>query len=143
LIGMAAGFVATVVMSAFMLMKDAIGLVPQFSMIGMISGMMNVSHAMGRVVQFMVATVLYGGALGWLLATTMLVPMAGNGFFGIKLGGMVSVMSLIMHLVFGVVLGWTYGWMVSWSARLSSRNPPGGRNARRPRSAASPERRHV
>jgi hypothetical protein len=135
LVGMAAGFVATVVMSAFMLMKDAMGLMPQFSMIGMISGMMNVSHAMGWVVHFMVGTVLYGGvfgwlapvffdgswwlagavlgAFGWLLAMTMLMPMAGNGFFGIKLGGMVTVMSLLMHLLFGIVLGWAYGWMVS------------------------------
>jgi hypothetical protein len=118
-----------------MLMKDAMGLMPQFSMIGMISGMMNVSHAMGWVVHFMVGTVLYGGvfgwlapvffdgswwlagavlgALGWLLAMTMLMPMAGNGFFGIKLGGMVTVMSLLMHLLFGIVLGWAYGWMVS------------------------------
>lgn len=39
----------------------------------------------------------------------MLMPMAGAGLFGIALGVMAPMMTLVLHLIFGAVLGWTYG----------------------------------
>jgi hypothetical protein len=103
-------------------------------MIGMIAGMMGGSRKVGWLVHFMAGTVVYGGAfvvliilfgtaayvliglllgaLGWGMAMVALMPMAGNGPFGTKLGVMVPVMSLVMHLLFGAVLGWIYGALV-------------------------------
>jgi hypothetical protein len=133
-IGMAAGFAATIVLSALMLMKQVMNFMPEMDMIGMISGTMNVSRAMGWLVHFIVGTVLYGGAyawifapwwpdaywlsgaalgvLGWLIASLAMMPMAGKGVFGVKMGTMVPVMSLIMHVFFGAVLGWIYGLLI-------------------------------
>jgi hypothetical protein len=130
-IGMVAGLLATVVLSAFMLMKQAMNVMPQMDMIGMISGMMNTSRAMGWVVHFIVGTVLYGGVygwlfaplwpqgfwlsgaaigvVGWLIASLAMMPMAEKGIFGIRMGTMVPVMSLMMHVIFGALLGWIYG----------------------------------
>lgn len=135
-IGILAGFAATMVLSAFMLMKQFMGFMPQMDMIGMISRMLNSSRSIGWMIHFMVGGLLYGGvfgwvlgpadwggaywikglilgAAGWVLAMTMMMPMAGNGFFGVKLGGMVPVMSLLMHLMFGAVLGLSYGLMIT------------------------------
>lgn len=137
-IGMAAGFIATVILSAFMLMKNAMGLMPQLNMIGMIAGLMNSSQSVAWMVHLAVGTVLYGGvfgwlapaigdfawwiegailgAVGWLIAMLVLMPMADNGVFGLKLGPMVPVMALVMHLVFGAVLGWSFGLMLPTAA---------------------------
>lgn len=133
-IGLIAGFSATVVLSAFMLMKQAMNVMPQMDMIGMISGMMGTSRGVGWLVHFMVGTVVYGlgfawlepflwgdaywlkgavlGVIGWLIAMLMMMPMAGNGVFGMKLGFMAPVMSLVMHAVFGGVLGLVFGWLL-------------------------------
>ncbi len=37
------------------------------------------------------------------------MPMAGAGFFGLKMGLMAPVMTLLLHLIYGVVLGYVYG----------------------------------
>lgn len=117
-----------------MLMKQAMNVMPQMDMIGMISGMMKLSRAMGWVVHFIVGTVLYGGAyawvfvriwpdihwlngvalgiFGWLLASVALMPMADKGLFGVKMGGMAPVMSFVMHVLFGALLGWIYGMLI-------------------------------
>ncbi len=36
------------------------------------------------------------------------MPMAGAGLFGLKLGPMAPVMTLVLHLVWGAVLGAAY-----------------------------------
>jgi uncharacterized membrane protein YagU involved in acid resistance len=133
--GLLAGFGATIVLSAMMLAKQGMGLMPQFEMIGMMAGMMGGSRTVAWLVHFMVGTVVYGGAfvllialfgseayiwmgillgaIGWLIASLMMMPMAGNRVFGVNLGTMVPVMSLVMHLIFGAILGWIYGAMIA------------------------------
>jgi len=39
----------------------------------------------------------------------VLMPMAGAGLFGMSMGVMAPVMTLVLHLIFGAVLGWVYG----------------------------------
>lgn len=130
--GMVAGFVATVVLSALMLMKTRIGLMPQLNPIKMMSDMIGASTpAVGWAMHFMIGTVLWGTLFAWvdpglpgashwlkgiwfsigawLLMMVVMMPMAGAGFFGATLGMMAPVMTLIMHLVYGVVLGGVYG----------------------------------
>lgn len=130
--GMAAGFVATVVMSALMLMKQAMGLMPQLNPIEMLTTMAGASTpAVGWAMHLMLGIVLWGllfawldpklpgeshwvkgvaFAIGaWLLMMVIVMPMAGAGFFGMQLGMMAPIMTLLLHLIFGAVLGGVYG----------------------------------
>jgi hypothetical protein len=130
--GMLAGLAATVVLSALMLMKAMIGFMPELDLPRMISGMMGApdTPVIGWVVHFMIGIVIYGaaiglldgklpgshtvqgvilGAVGWLIMMVLLMPMAGAGLFGMALGVMAPIMTLMLHLIFGAVLGWVYG----------------------------------
>ena len=63
--GMVAGFVATVVLSALMLMKAMMG-VPELNPIKMIANMLGVPPAVGWSMHFMIGTVLWGTLFAWL-----------------------------------------------------------------------------
>ncbi|MEX2494772.1 MAG: DUF6789 family protein [Woeseia sp.] len=134
-IGFEAGFIATVVLSALMLMQQARKLMPLMDMNAMMADMMNSSRAAAWLVHFMVGTLLYGGAfvvllamlqtdaylgtgvvlgaIGWLLAMIAMMPMAGKGFFGMKIGLIAPAMSLMLHMFFGALLGWAYGSLIT------------------------------
>ncbi|MBA8907582.1 DUF6789 family protein [Aminobacter ciceronei] len=129
---MIAGFAATVVLSLLMIMKTAMGIMPQLDVISMLSGMsqnmMGVGGAgIGWLAHFLIGTVLWGvlfallhdrlpgsepimkgisfGILAWLLMMILPMPMVGAGFFGLALGMMAPVMALILHIIWGAVLG--------------------------------------
>lgn len=128
--GLIAGFVATVVLSALMLMKSAMGLMPQLDTVAMLSSMMGGGPTLGWLAHFMIGTVAWGGlfalteqylpgpslwvkgivlAVGaWLMMMIAVMPMAGAGFFGMNLGMVAPVMTLMLHVIFGAVLGGTY-----------------------------------
>jgi hypothetical protein len=38
----------------------------------------------------------------------------GAGLFGMNMGIMAPIMTLVLHLIFGAVLGWVYGLLVAW-----------------------------
>jgi len=132
---MIAGFVATVVLSALMIMKMMMGLMPDLNAIKMMTVMAHnmagtpAVPAVGWIMHFMIGTVLWGvlfaligkslpggyvtkglffGVLAWILMMVMVMPMAGAGFFGLKLGMMAPVMTLMLHLVYGAILGGMY-----------------------------------
>ena len=129
---MMAGFIATLVLSALMVMKAMMGIMPGLDLPRMIAGMMGRpdTPAVGWLVHFMIGTVGYGAALallddhlpgnshvvhgillaigGWRIMMVMLMPMAGAGFFGMTMGIMAPMMTLVLHLIFGAVLGWYY-----------------------------------
>ncbi len=131
--GMVAGLAATAALSALMVMKSAMGMMPQLDMIGMLSRMMGAagSPVVGWIVHFLIGAVVWGalfawldprlpggshalrgvvfGVGAWLLMMVALMPMAGAGLFGLGLGIMAPVMTLVLHMIFGAVLGWTYG----------------------------------
>lgn len=137
--GLAAGFVATVVLSALMLMKSAMGMMPELNPIQMIAKMgssylgLPLTPAIGWLMHFLIGTVLWGvlfavlesslpgnalwvrGALfsigAWLLMMIIMMPLAGAGLFGLALGMLAPIATLVLHLVFGVVLGAIYGWL--------------------------------
>lgn len=53
----------------------------------------------------LVKGLLFGSIL-WLIAETLVMPMAGAGFFMSEIGGMKAVMAALMgHLVYGGLLG--------------------------------------
>lgn len=130
--GMIAGFAATVVLSVIMVMKSAIGLMPELDVIGMLTQMVNASSPIvGWVIHFVIGTVVWGalfawldpsvpgqghwlkgvvfGIAAWVLMMVVVMPMAGAGFFGMNLGMMAPVMTLVLHIIFGAVLGGIYG----------------------------------
>jgi hypothetical protein len=129
--GIVAGFVATVVLSAMMVMKQSMGLMPELNPIAMISSMAGLtSPIVGWIGHFVIGTVFWGAgfailgpylpgpywlrgivfAIGaWLLMMILVMPMAGAGLFGVALGMMTPVATLLLHIVFGLVLGGVYG----------------------------------
>lgn len=128
--GMIGGIAATAVLSGLMLMKSAMGVMPQLDVIQMLSMMMGVSLAVAWMLHFGIGAmwgVLYAlgyrlipggsavakgllfGAGAWLLMMVMVMPMAGAGLFGMKMGLMAPMMTLVVHLIFGAVLGLVYG----------------------------------
>ncbi|ABZ78096.1 conserved hypothetical protein [Shewanella halifaxensis HAW-EB4] len=138
---MIAGFVATIVLSLLMLMKQAMGLMPELNPIMMLSNMAHMkmglpeSMVVGWMAHFMIGTFVWGltfsllfkvlpgscaiskgvafSVLAWFLMMILPMPMSGAGLFGVNLGMMAPVMALGMHLVWGVVLGYVYGRLVS------------------------------
>ena len=131
--GLLAAAAATAVLSALMVMKQLMGLMPQLDLPKMIAGMMGAPDMpmIGWAVHVMIGVVGYGLAIalldsrlpgksslrhgvliafvGWLAMMIMLMPLAGAGLFGMTLGMMAPMMTLVLHLIFGAVLGWTYG----------------------------------
>jgi len=143
--GIAAGFVATVVLSAMMMMKQSMGLMPGLDPIGMITSMAGASSlAIGWIGHLVIGTIFWGigfaivspylpgpywlrGVIfatgAWLLMMIAMMPMAGAGLFGWHLGMMTPVVTLVLHLVFGVVLGGVYG-LLGDKPRSTAGYPP-------------------
>ena len=134
---MIAGFVATVVLSALMLIKSMMGVMPELDLPTMLAGMAHdmmglpANPTIGWALHFMIGTVVWGigfallykvlpgggavgngivfGALAWVLMMLIPMPIAGAGLFAMKMGMMAPVMTLVLHLIWGAVLGATYG----------------------------------
>jgi len=131
--GMLAGLVATIVLSLLMVLKEMMGLLPQLDLPKMLAGMMGSPDTpiIGWIMHFAIGIVGYGvaiaalgsklpgtsrvghgimlGVIGWLIMMVVLMPMAGAGLFGMNMGAMAPMMTLMLHLIFGAVLGWVYG----------------------------------
>lgn len=142
--GFQAGLAATVVLSILMVMKSIMGIMPEFDLPKMIAGMMGAPNSpiIGWIVHFMIGTLGYGFAMaliarsmtgksfiaqglllsfiGWLIMMVALMPMAGAGLFGMNIGIMAPMMTLMLHLIFGAVLGWTYGRLLMSQASTAS-----------------------
>ena len=128
--GLVAGFSATVVLSAMMVAKSMMGVMPELDVIHMLSGMMGAPAILGWLAHFMIGTLAWGGGFAvlyglipgsgavvkgivfgiaaWLGMMVMVMPMAGAGLFGMAFGIMAPMMTLILHIVFGAVLGAVY-----------------------------------
>jgi hypothetical protein len=134
---MVAGFIATIVLSMLMIVKSMMGIMPELNPVHMLSGMAHQRMGMpdtpivGWVLHFMIGTVLWGAlfallykslpgkrplvkglvfsVLAWLLMMVIPMPMSGAGLFGMNLGIMAPVMTLMLHLVWGAVFGASYG----------------------------------
>ena len=126
-----AGFVATVVLSAMMLMKQFMAVMPELDPIGMITSMAGASSpAIGWIGHFVIGSVFWGigfailspylpgpyflrgmifAAGASLMMMIVMMPMAGAGLFGMGLGMMTPAATLMLHIVFGVVLGGVFG----------------------------------
>jgi hypothetical protein len=128
--GLGAGFVATLVLSALMVAKGMMGLMPHLDIIAMLSAMMGGAMIVGWLIHFLIGTVAWGGAFAiiqdrlpggsltakgvvfaigaWILMMILVMPMAGAGLFGMKMGIMAPIMTLILHVIYGAVLGFVF-----------------------------------
>ncbi len=133
---MISGFVATVVLSFIMLMKDQMGVMPELNAIRMMANMMGTGLAMGWIAHFMIGTVLWGALFGlvenrlpgktltsgvvfavaaWLLMMIGPMPMSGAGLFGMALGIMAPMATLLMHVIWGLALAFAFEHLPSVS----------------------------
>ena len=126
-----AGLVATLVLSALMVLKAKMGVRPDLNVIKMLAHMFHAAPVVGWVAHFVVCVVAWGigfallypwlpggapwlkgvtFAMGaWLLMMVVIMPLAGAGLFGLHLGIIAPVMTLVLHIIFGAVLGGVYG----------------------------------
>jgi uncharacterized protein DUF6789 len=129
--GIVAGLIATAVLSVIMIMKGMMGLMPQLNVIAMLGSMMGTSSAIAWAIHFMIGAVAWGagfailfnllpgksstgkgislGLAAWLMMMFLVMPMAGAGMFGMNMGMMAPVMTLVLHVIFGAVLGGVFG----------------------------------
>lgn len=132
--GILAGLIATVVLSALMIMKSAMGLMPEFNAIKdwvtILSGFgLPATPVAGWIAHVVFGSVVWGGlyaalydklpgsalvsgitfgVIGWLGMMVVFMPMAGHGMFALGIGPMVAVATLVLHIIFGAVLGLSY-----------------------------------
>jgi hypothetical protein len=133
--GIGAGFAATVALSIIMVAKGMMGLMPELNVIAMLSAMMNSAPIVGWAAHFMIGMLGWGigftlisgmlpgksflvkgvsfGIAAWAMMMVAIMPMAGAGLFGMKMGMMAPVMTLMLHVIFGAVLGSVYGKLES------------------------------
>lgn len=128
--GIGAGLAATAVLSMIMVAKGMMGLMPQLDVISMLSSMMNTAPVFGWIMHFMIGMLAWGlgfvvfhrylpgksdlskgisfGIAAWAMMMLAIMPMAGAGIFGLKMGMVAPVMTLMLHAIYGAVLGFVY-----------------------------------
>ena len=128
--GIGAGLAATVVLSMIMVAKGMMGLMPELNVIAMLSSMMKMAPIAGWIAHFMIGMLAWGlgfvvfseylpgstnvvkgisfGITAWAMMMLAVMPMAGAGLFGLNLGMMAPVMTLMLHVIYGAVLGFAY-----------------------------------
>ena len=133
--GVRAGLVATAILSMLMVMKAAMGLMPTLDIISMLSGLMGCGPVRGWIADFMIGAFIFGGMFAlleptlpggklwlkgvifgvgaWLAMMLAVMPMAGAGFFGMNLGMVAPIMTLVLHVIYGAVLGCVYAALQS------------------------------
>jgi hypothetical protein len=131
--GLVAGLVATVALAIVLVVKQAIGLVPQLDLVSILARALGFrSHAVGWVAHFVVGVLFWGplfvwadrkmffahwingllfGSAVWLGVMLVIMPLAGEGVFGLGLGLATPTLTLFLHWMYGTVLGIAYGTM--------------------------------
>ena len=135
--GLIVGFIATVVLSLLMVVKGMMGLMPEINVIKMLTAISHnyvntpAAPIIGWIIHFVIGTFLWGILFGlfatrrskpsftakgvifasyaWLAMMIVMMPLAGAGIFGVKLGIDVPLTTLLLHWVYGGVLGSVYG----------------------------------
>lgn len=137
--GIIAGLAGTVALSALMVMKSMMGLMPELDVIGMLAGMTHTGPIVGWIIHFAIGAIAWGalfailndsipggsqvvkgvvlGLVAWLGMMLFIMPMAGQGLFGLAIGPMAPIMTAVLHVIFGAVMGWVYAAQFGAAAR--------------------------
>jgi hypothetical protein len=149
--GMISGFIATLVLSALLLLKDSMGLYPQLNFIKLLTNLGSIGTVAAWMDHFIIGTVVWGllfaaydsmsdlpawlkgliiGAFGWLVMMVLFLPVAKAGLFGMKIGIEAPIVLLALHLIYGAVLGVIYGLLTALvpakAAEQPAKAPEGG-----------------
>ena len=135
--GMAAGLVATLVLSALMLANRSLGLAPEADLVCILGAALSMeAESAGWVAHFAVGTCLWGalfpriapylpgeshavrgvafGLHAWVLMMIALMPVV---LFGLRVGVGAQFVLGLLHAVYGGVLGPAYGALASRKRR--------------------------
>jgi hypothetical protein len=133
--GLGAGLIATVALAIVLLVKQATGLMPQLDLVSILARALGFhSAAAGWAAHLVVGVLLWGplfvwadhkmffahwingllfASVVWLGVMLVIMPLAGEGLFGLGLGLATPTLTLFLHWIYGAVLGSTYGAMNS------------------------------
>jgi hypothetical protein len=133
---MVAGLVATLVLSAVMLLKGSMGLWPELNLVRLLVNLGSIQTVAAWMDHFIVGVIVWGlmfsafdsmwesraywlkglifGVFAWFLMMILFMPLAKTGFFGVKIGPSAMYVTLAYHVIYGLVLGITYGLLVAW-----------------------------
>jgi uncharacterized membrane protein YagU involved in acid resistance len=145
--GMIAGFVATVVLSALLMLKSTMDLAPHLNIVRLLTQLGSIGTVAAWMDHFIVGTLVWGllfaafdsvyekgaywlkgiifGVFAWVMMMVLFMPMAKAGFFGSKIGIEAPTVTLLYHLVYGLVLGVTYGLLARAPFKKSSASKQG------------------
>lgn len=143
--GLGAGLVATVVLSLVIVLKQALGVLPQLSTISVLAQMLGYqSLALGWTLHFFVGVILWGplyawidpksslphwvngiifASCVWLGVMLIIMPLVGADLFGLQLGLVTPTATLALHWIYGAVLGGAFGSSKLWETQVATRNP--------------------
>jgi hypothetical protein len=136
--GLIAGFVATTVLSVVMLIMRLLGIVPQLDLVAILAHALGSrSVAVGWLANYVVGVFFWGplfvwadrkmrfshslnglvfASVVWFGVMLLIMPLAGEGPYGLKLGIATPTVTLFLHWLYGVVLGASYGrLLLQWS----------------------------
>jgi hypothetical protein len=128
--GMIAGFFATVVLSAVIVVFNSLGILPQLDIVSHIDRLGSIQRIAAWVDHFIVGVLLWGpifagldesitdrprwqkglifGAGAWLAMMLVFMPVVGGGLFGWRFGLVEPVGMLVLHLVYGLAIAAAY-----------------------------------
>jgi hypothetical protein len=133
--GFYSGLVATLITGCMLLMKNALHTIPQLHVTRSISGLLGSHDSVlpGVVVIFVLGVFVFGGLFAtyaakipvrsylgksilcavamWLLWTAVLMPLTGDGFFGLTGGMAVPLGALVLSVAYWLLLGMGYRWI--------------------------------
>lgn len=150
--GVIAGFIATLILSALILVFNNQGILKELDIVEHIDSLGSVQRLAAWADHFIVGALLWGpiyagfeaitdedlphgvkglmfGCITWFLMMVIFMPVIGGGFanlFGLKFGWIVPVGMLGMNLLYGLCLGLAYGLLDSKfpTKALISSEPP-------------------
>ena len=142
--GLVAGLAATIVLSLAIVLKQALGILPQLSTISVLAQMLGYqSLAVGWIAHFFVGVILWGplyawvdpkssfphwfngmmfASCVWLGVMLLIMPAVGAGVFGLELGIVTPTATLMLHWIYGAVLGGVFGSSRIWAPQVATRN---------------------
>ncbi len=140
------GLTATLMMSLMMKFAAPMMIEQPMDIAAMLSSMVGEDYEIGLAIHIVLGVLLFpliytmlykyfpgvplmkGALFGtglWLLAATMIMPMAGAGFFMSEIGGANAAMAALMgHWVYGVLLGGIAGNLQTNQRNMAVRNRP-------------------
>ena len=129
--GLGAGLVATAVLAILLVVKQAIGLMPQLDLVSILGRAIGFqSPAAGWTAHVVVGVLFWGplfvwadrkmffahwvngllfASVVWLGVMLVIMPIAGEGVFGLRIGIVTPTITLFLHWIYGAVRGSVYG----------------------------------